>query len=130
MARTITLPIPTEFANPIILPFTEHKTYLKCLHWEILHLFLIGWQQHVSKELEHHLVYHCEECPLLLTSFWKHLETEESSCRSFGRGVLSLSRLIRDSSSSRCSKCFQLVKGLDCQLASSGPRLFYEALLL
>jgi len=73
---------------------TERREHTKCSLCEsdILYClmtnissFLIWWQQHVSKKLGQVHVSHCVASHLLLTIVCKHLGTEETSCRTFGR---------------------------------------------
>ena len=55
-------------------------------------------EQHVSKKLEQGDAYHRVASPLLLTTVYKKLGSEETSCWSLRRGVLSHSCLMQDSS--------------------------------
>ena len=86
---------------------TENRKQIKCLTWDILllhekyELFNLMASAHLKKVgAGLCFLLCCAASPLLLTSVCKHLGTEVTSCRTFGRGMLSHTCLILDSSCS------------------------------
>lgn len=96
----------TDTTNQIMYQMFKLKKKI----WELFEFY-------GSKKLGRCHVYHCVTSPLL-TTVHKNLTSEETNCCTFVGEMLSHSCRCHVFFS-WCSKCFQLVRGLDCRQASS-----------